>query len=298
MTSLRGVLLLVMLGGTGPAAAADSTCGARSREVAASLGRARLAMSPEAAVRASFEGAVRALAECVGDEELWYLLVRSAELGGGVFPTQVANSTVADLKAAVELAARRNPRSARIATIRARVIGGLQAARQAVALDPAYAPAQVTLAAALFAARDAKAARSVLAARTDLARVPGACALLARACLAEGDASEAIAVAEREPAPSALDLYEPGARDERPRRDAVEVAGLAYLHSGQFDPAAQRLLQAAAEGSAAARTALETGSPELRRALDRLARRKGLAPRERALLRELKTPPARRTHPQ
>lgn len=267
------------------AQAQEVGCTEREQEVSGDLALAALAMEPEARVLLAFGEAAQGIRACPSDEKLWYLLLRAAELGGGAYPVDLPGGQARELKVAAEAASQRFPNSARIATARARVLGTLDAARQAVVLDPSYVPAQVALGAALLRAGDALVARQVLerVPASELGRVRGGYALLARARLAVGDLDGAVAAAAKEPGPRPMNPIEPDARDERASRDAREVAGLAHLAAHRFDQAARMLLEAAA-GSASARASLEHASPELRQALVRLRRGGKLTSAERSLL--------------
>lgn len=248
---------------------------------------AQVAMDSAGAVASAFQQTAQNLAECPGEEDLWYLLLRSAELGGTPYGVTVLGIEIDDLKSAADEVAKRWPRSAKIATIRARALGSVQAAMQAVSLDPSYVPAQTALGAALLRAGDAKAARGVLESAPSLERIPGGYALLARARLDTGDAEGAVQAAAKEPSSSPVDPIEPCIRDERPQRDAKEAAGLAHLAAKRYDKAARLLVEAAAAGSAAARASLEDARPELQHALIRLSNSAKLSAAEKSLLSDI-----------
>lgn len=276
----------LMLWGGG-AATGQSDCHARARSVFGRLATARVAKEPEDAIRAAFQQAAQDLAECPSEEELWYLLLRSAELGGNPYAVKVQGIEIDDLKPAADAVYKLWPRSARVATIRARALGTVEAAREAAALDSSYSPAQVALGAALLEAKDAQGARQVLERVSELERIPRGYALLARARLETGDAEGAIAAALKEPGPRLTNPVEPGARDERPAREAREVMGLAQLATHRYDKAARILLGVAAEGSVSARTALEKADANLRRALLRLRESQRLSREERSVLTQI-----------
>jgi hypothetical protein len=275
-------------------AAGQADCQDRAQSVAAKLSMAREAKEPQGAVAMAFQEAEQDLKDCPQDETLWYLLLRAAEQGGSPFAATVDGIQIDDLKSAADSLAQRFPHSARIATVRARALSTVEAAKQAVALDPSYAPAHVALGAAKLRTGDAAGARAALENVHELGRVPGGYVLLARARLALGDADGAVAAAAKEPSPRQLNPIELGARDERPAREAREIMGLAHLAAKRFDKAARLLLEAAAGGSASARGTLEQADANLRAALGRLRHSKRLTPEEKSVLADvlkLKTPP-------
>ncbi|MBI3552533.1 MAG: hypothetical protein HY077_08435 [Elusimicrobia bacterium] len=289
-TTAAGMALWALL------AAAAAGAGSSGKPDCARLGRwhedrlrsAWMAKEPEGRVDAGFREAAEALKNCPNEERIWYALLRAAELGARGFPAELAGDRAENLGDAAELAARRLPRSVRIMTMLARARGDAPAARAAAALDPSYLPAQAALAAALLKSGDAQGARAALDPLKGLEHVAGGPTLLARARLAAGDPDGALQAASQEP--SSIDplLVEPTARDERPRRAAFEVSGMAQLAAGRYEKAARLLLLAAAEGSDSARSVLRSDG-KLRSALETLTHNKSLPAAQRSLLRELRT---------
>jgi hypothetical protein len=81
------------------------------------------------------------LKQCATSEGAWYAILRARELLG-CDPRRTLEM--------VDQAQRLVPKSVWIATLRARVLGTTNAAKEALALDPAYLPAQLALASALL----------------------------------------------------------------------------------------------------------------------------------------------------
>jgi hypothetical protein len=197
----------------------------------------------------------------------------------------LAGTTVADVRAAVERASERFPKSARIATVRARVLGTAEAAQKAIALDGAWVPAKVALASAQVATSDFNTAVRTLAAAGDLSRIPGAQTLLGRAKLMSGDAAGALAALSAEK-PIASPL-EPTtlAHDRQVARDATEWTGLAALALGKTDQAIVALVSAASDGGELALKQLRSADPAVKKAVAALAKDKRLDERRRTWLR-------------
>jgi hypothetical protein len=251
------------------------------------LTQASVAMEPMGWVREAFEDAANSLATCPDNETGWYVALRAAELGRGHYPIRVGNREVKSLGEAAELAGRTIPKSARIAAVRARIIGGVKAAQEALAVDPSYPPSQVALGKALLEAGDAEIACSRLQGVAQLDRVPGGLALLAEAKLASGDPVGALEAAARTAHADGLNSIEPTIPDRNRGIEMEEVKGLANLALRRFDRAARLLLAAAAEGSVKAHGTLRSADANHRHALDELVKEKNLPKEQRRLLQEV-----------
>lgn len=280
-----GALFSVLLG-CSLAAQDQPTCAQRQQEIIGQFALTNAAMHPAGPLIIAFDQATRGIEVCPADETLWYLLLRSAELGGGGYPVTLAGTAVADLQSAAELAHGRFPHSSKIATIFARISGTVEAAQQAVSADQTYPPARVALASAFLRAGDAQSACKILEGTSDLNRMPGAFTLLARARLVAGDSHGSIDAALKEP-PRIQNAFELGGGFDSKATESTEVAGLAYVAANDLDRGALFLLRAAAEGSANAKVALEKAAPGLRRSLLRLRRNSHLTPAQQALLAEI-----------
>lgn len=228
---------------------------------------------PRAAVREAVGASTAALAGGRDDEPAWYALLRGLEMLGDHGPVAVGPARHASLLDAAEAQHRAFRASPRLATLRARADGGVAAARAALAVNPAYAPAQVALGRALLREGRAAAARAVLEAVDAPERIQGAGVALARARVETGDPEKALLAAAREtnaPGPYGL---EPSIPDPAIRREVEEVRGLARLALGAVDAGARALLQATVGGSARARRALaaQAQRKDVRRALAHIA---------------------------
>jgi len=265
-----------------PAASPRSAAGA---ELLGVLWSAWSAADPRAAVREAVGAAAAALADGRGDEPASYTLLRGLEMLGERGPVAVGGARHAsflDAAAAQQDAFRASPR---LATLRARADGGVAAARAALEVNPAYAPAQVALGRALLREGRAAAARAVLEDVEAPERVQGAALALARARAETGDFEKALLAAAREtnaPGPYGI---EPSIPDPAIRGEVEEVRGLARLSLGAVDAGARALLQATVEGSGRARRALALHAQrkDVQRALARLARDASLSRQARAL---------------
>src|SRR2546430_12300146 len=167
--------------------AQESPCATAEQAVPAALSSSVLAKDANGAIRQAFLLAAEALPRCRQSEQLWYATARAAELNLAVFPMDLGTSQLKDFTGLLQEALRQCPKSARLATIQARKIGTIEAARLAISLDPTYGPAGAALGAARLAGGDARAAIATLAALKDLNRIPGGCVLLARAYGSDGD---------------------------------------------------------------------------------------------------------------
>lgn len=238
---------------------------------------------PKAAVRRAVAAASGAAERLHGEEPAWYALLRGLEMLGQAEagPVRVGGVRYPSLRQASEDQARRFPGSPRLAVLHARVDGGVPAARAALAVNPAYAPAQVALGRALLQEGRPHAARALLEAVEQPERIQGGAVALARARVETGEPGKALLAAARETNAPGLAALEPAIPDPRVDHEVHEVRGLARLALGAVDAGARSLLHAAAAGSHSARRALvaHAGRPEVRRALTHLAR-DGSLPRE------------------
>jgi tetratricopeptide (TPR) repeat protein len=272
MTS--GVVALALLGCfTNPNLSVQATpCAALAQELREALAASVMAMEPEGARRAVYDRATEAAGRCPADERLAYLRLRAVELGAEAPLDDHDNDAkrAAPTKLARELT-RQFPRSAAIATVAARCEGTVEAARKAVALDAAYPPAQVALAAALLDAGDAAAARTVIDAVKELGGLDDGYAVLARIEWAQGDSAGAMAAANKELKGRQAFGLEPGGGDLRGLAEAHEVLGRAYIQRRQLDRAAPHLL-AAESLSQRVQALLASADPALARAVAKARR--------------------------
>jgi hypothetical protein len=253
-------------------------------ELLRALWRAFCADDPHAAVRRVVAAAAAVLEAAPGEEPASYALLRGLEMLGDVGPLRAGGVRYPSLCDAAEALARQLPGSPRLATLRARVDGGATAGRAALALNPAYAPAQVALGRALLRAGSPQAARALLEAVEQPERIQGGAVALARARVETGEPEKALLAAARETNAPGLAAMEPSIHDPAVAHEVDEVRGLARLALGAVDAGARSLLRAASH-SAAARSALvaRAGSVEVRGALGRLARDASLSPEARTL---------------
>lgn len=270
------------LAASAPSSTATAT--ATGAEMLRVLRTACCAADPPAEVRKAVAAASAVLADGPGDEPAWYALLRGLEMLGEDGPVGAGAARQPSLRDAARTVAERFPSSPRLATLRARVEGGVAAARAALAVNPAYAPAQVALGRALLHDGSPETARALLEAVEQPERIQGGAAALARARVETGAPGKALLAAAREPNAPGLGALEPSIRDAGVAREVDEVRGLARLALGAHEAGARSLLRAA-EGSVGARRALVAHAkrPEVRRALARLAQDGSLAPEARAL---------------
>src|SRR5262245_16757038 len=121
-------------------ASAPTSCGGLERDLSKDLSLSVMAMEPEGTLRSVQRRATEGLKQCPDSETLGYLSVRAAELG--VSPTSDDVGKAA-YRAFAKDTSQRFPRSARIATVRARAERTVAAARSAVSLDSTYSPAKI-----------------------------------------------------------------------------------------------------------------------------------------------------------
>src|SRR4051812_16662206 len=197
-------------------------------------------MEPEASRLRIRRDSVEASRGCPDSDEIAYLGLRARELVPGD-----ADPDLAFRKYIQEVAARFSC-SVKIATVRARQEKTVDAARRAVAIDPAYAPAQVALARALLAANDAAGAAAAIGGVKDLCHLDDGYAVLARVKWARGDVAGAIDAAQKEISGGRRSpTIEPVSQSAIPMAEAHEVLGLAYLEQNQPDRAVPHLREAA-----------------------------------------------------
>jgi hypothetical protein len=253
--------------------------------VLGTLWNAWSAPDPQAIVRDAVASAVASLAAGHGEEPAWYVLLRGLEMLDAHGPVDVGAAQHPSLLAAAEAQHRTFHASPRLATVRAREDRGVAAARAALKVNPAYAPAQVALGRALLREGKAAAARAVLEAVAEPERVQGGAVALARALVETGDPEKGLLAAAREtnaPGPYGV---EPSICDPAIGREVDEVQGLARLCVGAVEAGARALLLATVRGSGRARRALaqHAGRKDVRSALDRLSHDMALPPHVRAL---------------
>lgn len=210
-----------------------------------------------------------ALTRCPQDERLWYLLARYSE-ADWIPP---ADRQFPDAVAAIETAYKNFPTS-RIAVVRARVIGTIEAARSAVAIDPSYRPARIVLAAALLRAGSARDALDILEPmanhytdeKVGLQYSFTGWLTLARARLATGDPRGAAKAARRA---GGVDLDDPYELLEPSGKESEwwTVNGLASLAVQDDSRATHMLLVGATYGSREALAELQHASPAVRKCL-------------------------------
>jgi hypothetical protein len=236
------ILLLASVG----AYAAD--CHALEESVESQVSMLDTAEDDLGAFRSIGDEALQAVKQCPDSARLWYLAARSAE----VLEVPMSGKAFAEfggLKKIVDEAVSHIPKSAAIATVAARVDGGVEAARKAVALDSAYLPARRALAVALARTGAIGEALRLCQAKTPVSsdHLTKARVLLAanQAPEAANEAGKAL-IARRDPA-------EPAPAVEI-QREGNEVLGFALLKEGRNAAAERAFRTAAAAGSAAARS--------------------------------------------
>lgn len=163
----------------------------------------------------------------------------------------------------------RFPDSVQIATIQARVLKTVEAARNALKINPTYPPALAALAESLLTAGETAEAEAALLQIKDLTAIPDGYTLLARIRLARDDLAGAIVAARKSLTKRQSRLVEPDAGSMIPDYQANEVLGLAYLQQGKFDLAARALIAAEPRSEKAA-ALLRAPSDGLKRALAKL----------------------------
>jgi hypothetical protein len=251
----------------GTAAVGPEPCQALAEDLRSTLDRAKIAMEPQSAIGMVYQRATEAKDRCAADESLAYLRLRTAELGRGASVGRQSQSSVEELRTLTLALSISFPRSARIATVQARVSGVAADGRRATELDPSYAPAQVALAAALLATNP-KEALAHLATVQNPGALSDGYTVLARVRLALGDLDGAAKAARAELKGRQLELIEPDGRDPRPISGAHEVLGLVALQRHDYRTAAMHLRAAAAD-SGRARAILDNPPSGLKAVMSR-----------------------------
>jgi hypothetical protein len=170
------------------------------------------------------------LKQCSTSEGAWYAILRARELLG------CAPQRTLEM---LDQAQRLVPRSVRIATLRARLLGTATAAKEALALDPAYLPAQLALASALLDEGRIQEASAILR-RLDYPEAKG---LKARVRLSRREYRGAISELGQGGAyvlGGDIFLLEPNAGLRWPWNDD-QVLALAYAELGKADAGARHL---------------------------------------------------------
>jgi hypothetical protein len=255
----------------GGAAARPDTGGDPALEA---LWAAWFSADPRAMVAAAVTHAAGVLRRGPPSEAAWYALLRGREMLGDQGPVAIGPTRWASPLEAAHAATQRYAGSPRLATLWARLDGGVAACRTAMAVNPAYAPAQVALGNALLREGRSQAARGVLEDVREPERVQGAGVALARARVETGDPGRALMAAAQESNAPGLCGVEPSIHDPGVVRDLDEVRGLARLALGAVDAGVRSLLRSVAAGSAAARRSLlaHAERADVRTVLERLAR--------------------------
>jgi hypothetical protein len=249
--SISAALVIVAVSAA-PALAMAADCAEVARAFAAELTLSAGAANEDGALRRLQESALSGIRSCPDLEPQLYIAARTAELGYAAGAPRGNGPTVEARNLAYE-ASMRQPRSARIATVLARIDGTVAAARRAYEIDPNYTPARLQLVLALAAAGSKGEALSLLPSGKMMDTASERIAR-ARVLLAAGEAQAAAGEAEaahRARKPEAEIV--PGRDLER---DAQEVLGFALLASHRVNQAESHLKAAAALGSTKARAQL------------------------------------------
>jgi len=272
ITALIG-LALYLAQTTSVDASPNDGCAREERALAKRFSMSAVSMEPESALRGIFDRATESKRRCPQSEAIEYFRLRAAELGRGGPIVRPVAADRGELDAMTAEAGHRFPSSARIATIRARVLGTVDSAKQASILDPTYVPAKVALAAAMLEAGQIGDARDLLEQVKNLDSTSDGFSVLARARLKMGDVGGARKAAKMVLTGRSIDLIEPDARDPRPDLSAHETLGMISLSKKQYADAAKHL-SIAAQTSTQAQSVLANPDPDLRRAIERARRGK------------------------
>jgi tetratricopeptide (TPR) repeat protein len=249
--------------------ASDGNCDIRGALAYEHLTQIMLVADPTGWLRSVYNSAQASVVECPDSESVWYALLRSAEILGAE-KVRISRTEVMEYRKAVESAWNQIPHSARIATIRARLLGTVESAESAVSLDPRYAPAHIALARAQLTTGNTSGAQETM---RYLAhdRSPGVHVLLARIEFAQGNYKGAIEQVKRERSMTPNPVEPMILPDEVAVRDSEEVAGLSYLQLGNYHRAAIFLVSATVRGSESGVRSLNNADPRLLNALRQLA---------------------------
>jgi DNA-binding SARP family transcriptional activator len=112
------------------------------------------------------------------------------------------------------------PKSARIATVRARLTSSVEDAQRAISVDPQYGPAVVALAAALLKRGDVDGAKRTIESVKSLERISDGYKVEAEILLAARLPKAAAEAARKQISRGSLNPIEPDAGDPRPLREA------------------------------------------------------------------------------
>lgn len=252
-------------------AGTESRCSADERALAKRFSTAALAMEPEGVVGGIYDRATESEGRCADSEPIAYFRLRAAELGRGGPMVHATGTDQSELEAIAAKAVVRFPTSARIATAKSRIVGTVASAEQALALDPAYAPAKVSLAAAMLHFGQPAEARALLERTPNLGSTSDGFSVLAQAALRLHDLKAARKAAQTALTGRDVELVEPDARDPRPKLNAHETLGIISLERKEYSEAAGHLL-IAADGSAQAQKLLASANPAFRRAIEKARR--------------------------
>jgi tetratricopeptide (TPR) repeat protein len=219
-------------------------------------------MEPAAARLRVHEAADQALQSCPHSEGIAYLSVRAAEL----VPPDDDDPTFSKF---LDRLMGRFPKSARIATVKARWDKTLVSAQRAAALDGTYGPAQVVLAQALLRAGDVAGADAAIKRVKDLAHLDDGFAVLAQVKWAQGDLDGAMESARKELSGGRVDpTVEPISDAALAIARAHEILGYAYLRLGKAEKAVPHLREAA-WASPKVKELLRNPDPVLKKAMAR-----------------------------
>jgi tetratricopeptide (TPR) repeat protein len=257
---IRSLFLLIAVAGS--YLVGERTCPQLAEHYEANLYLAVSMKIPEGRlkqIREEITSDRKLLPECEG---LAYLQVRTEEMLAEIQKTVPDDQRKSQLTETLA----RFPKSAKIATVVARSLGTVDAARQAVDLDPSYAPARVALAKALLKHGNPKEALAVMEAATGIEYLPDGYLTLALVRSANGDENGAIRAAKQELKGRKGPCIEPGFDEFNEMAQADELLGLTYLKQKRYSLAAPHLL-AAAPYSEKAKALVDHPDPPLRKAL-------------------------------
>jgi hypothetical protein len=230
-------------------------CAEVASSIAQRLGEVAFVQDQAGVFRAVFEHGYESYPNCSESEPIAYALARTAELGFARLPIDIDGRKLSTVNELVEALAARHPRSARIATVRARRLVTIVSAEAALAIDSSYPPAVLALAAAKLAADDPKAALKLLDGLRKVNSLPGFHTLRARILFADGNSRAAVREASQDARGNWTDAIEPFLT-MAVRRDAEEALGRALLGAGKRSQGISHLRSAADMGSDAAKQAL------------------------------------------
>lgn len=249
---------------------AEDPCHALAMRVRSGIDITFIAKEPESAMALLISQVTEPLQNaCTDSAELAYLHLRMQELGAGfAFPVGILTPEQSQL---VQENARKlrdqYPHSAAITTLYARQTHSVQAAQQAVALDPQYPPARAALADALLRNGQPQSAYAQLMQIPDLSVLSDGFVVLARIEFAAGNLKQAIQAANNGLTKRKIgSLIEPESTNFLPICQAKEILGLAYLQQSQYTKAARALISARLCSDTAV-DLLEHPTPDLKKVL-------------------------------